>query len=84
MVGQDVRVEDRCGGPVGAARGGLVAVGGAGPMGWLSSEVAAMAGPTIRAVASVALRVVAMVNLCVSFIVFLVLKVIQSQEYWPC
>ena len=53
-------------------------------MGWLSSEVAAMAGPTIRAVASVALRVVAMVNLCVSFIVFLVLKVIQSQEYWPC
>ena len=43
-----------------------------------------MAGPTIRAVASVALRVVAMVNLCVSFIVFLVLKVIQSQEYWPC
>ena len=42
-----------------------------------------MAGPTIRAVASVALRVVAMVNLCVSFIVFLVLKVIQSQEYWP-
>ncbi len=26
-----------------------------------------------------------MVNLCVSFlIVALVLKVIQSQEYWPC
>ena len=43
-----------------------------------------MAGPAIRAVASVALRAVAMVNLCVSFIVFLVLKVVQSQEYWPC
>lgn len=43
-----------------------------GPVGWLSSEVAAMAGPAIRAVASVALRAVAMVSLCVSFIVFLV------------
>ena len=42
-----------------------------------------MAGPAIRAVASVALRAVAMVNLYVSFIVFLVLKVVQSQGYWP-
>ena len=33
VVGQDVRVEDRGGGPVGAARGGLVAVGGAGARG---------------------------------------------------
>ena len=55
-----------------------------GPVGLFSSEGEAMAGPAIRAVASVALRAVAMVNLCISFIVFLMLKVIQSQEYWPC
>ena len=50
-----------------------------GPVGWFSSEGAAMARPAIRAVASVALRAVAMVNLCVSFIVVLVLVMIRSQ-----
>jgi len=55
-----------------------------GPVGLFSSVGEAIAGPAIRAVASVALRAVVMVNLCVSFIVFLVLKVIQSQEHWLC
>lgn len=50
-----------------------------GPVGTFSSAGEAVAGPVIRTVASVALRAVAMVNLCVSFIVVLVLVMIHSQ-----